>query len=83
MDWYVAVTQREAGGGSGGDGRPGEMNGVLVESVKNSVGGSAVAHVHDPERRLHTGRDQRSLLRRRAGAHTTLTVFVDLFKSLL
>lgn len=50
MDWYVAVTQREARGGRGGYRRSGEMNGVLVESVKNSIGGSAVAHVHDAER---------------------------------
>lgn len=50
VDWYVAVAQREARGGSGGYRRSWEMNGVLVESIKNCIGGSAVAHVHDAER---------------------------------
>lgn len=32
------------------------MNGVLVESVKNCIAGPSVAHVHDAERWLHTGK---------------------------
>ena len=50
VDWQVAVAQREARGGSGGHGRSREMNGVLIQSVKNCIGGPTVAHVHDAER---------------------------------
>lgn len=50
VDWYVAVAQREARGGSGGQRGSGEVNGVLVEGVKDCIGVAAVAHVHDTER---------------------------------
>ena len=59
VDWHVAVAQREARGSGGHHRRSGEMNGVLVESVKDGIGGAAVAHVHDAERRLHTGGQRR------------------------
>lgn len=49
VDRDVAVAQRETGGGSGGYGRSREMNGVLIQSVKNGGGGTTVAHVHDAE----------------------------------
>lgn len=52
---HVAVAQRETGGGAEG---PREVNRVLVQGVKNCVGGTNVAHVHDAERRLHAGENE-------------------------
>lgn len=50
VDRYVAVAQREARGHGGGHGRSREVNGVLIQSVEDGVGGPAVTHVHDAER---------------------------------
>lgn len=59
VDRYTAVAQRYARGSSGGYSWSWEMNGVLIQSIKNCTGGATVAHIHDAERWLHTRWEQR------------------------
>lgn len=49
MDWDAAVAQGDTRRACGGNRRSGEVNGVLVQSIKDSTD-STVAHVHNTER---------------------------------
>lgn len=58
VDGNVAVGQREARGGRGGQRGSGEMDGVLVQGVKHAIGGPTVTHVHDLKAGLHPEGDE-------------------------